>query len=78
MEAHDWIPLVGVGLALAAGLAAMIRYVDTQLSDKISIGEYDRRHEDLERRLRNVERWQDRVNGRLIGDSVRGLRDEKD
>lgn len=38
--------------------------VDKELGDKVSIGEYTRRHEDLEKRLRLIERWQDHANGR--------------
>lgn len=38
--------------------------VDRQLNDKVSIGEYGRRHDDLEKRIRNIERWQDHANGR--------------
>lgn len=38
--------------------------VDRKLGDKISIGEYNRRHEDVERRIRALERWQDHANGR--------------
>ena len=37
--------------------------VDRQLSDKISIGEYNRRHEDMEARVRRVERRLDFRNG---------------
>lgn len=38
--------------------------VDRLLSDKLSIGEYNRRHDDLEKRIRLIERWQDHANGR--------------
>ena len=38
--------------------------VDKEMADKISIGEFNRRLEDLERRIRLVERWQDHANGR--------------
>lgn len=38
--------------------------VDNQLNDKISVGEYTRRHEDMEKRIREIERWQDHANGR--------------
>lgn len=50
--------------SLKLDIAGRTSDVDRQLSDKMSIGEYSRRHEDLEKRIRLIERWQDHANGR--------------
>lgn len=75
-----WIAFGLLVVAILTALAALTRYVvgvlrefDKQLGDKLSIGEYTRRHEELERvirviieqRLRAVERWQDQLNGQI-------------
>jgi hypothetical protein len=88
-----WIALGGVFLAFVSMLVGAVRYFDNQifalkdlindnkdlLGDKISIGEYTRRHEDLERRVRIVERWQDHRNGMYYGqDYTSRKEDEKD
>lgn len=49
---------------LKLDIAKRVAQVDKELSDKVSVGEYNRRHEDLERRTRAIERWQDHANGR--------------
>lgn len=71
MDAHDWIEFAILGVAVAGGLIGIVRYVDAQvahmliqLTDKMSLGEYQRRHDELEKRVRAIERWQDHANGR--------------
>lgn len=74
---HDtiWVTFAGLVLAFTTALVSAVRYFYRELSDKVSVGEYSRRHEDLERELRNyidasekrirrIERWQDVANGR--------------
>jgi cytochrome c biogenesis factor len=75
-----WVAFGLLVVAILAALGALIRYVvsvlrdvDKRLDDKLSVGEFTRRHEDLERalrvnyeqRLRSVERWQDQLNGEI-------------
>lgn len=64
MEPHDWISSGALVIAAVGGLAGVVRYLDKQLADKLSIGEFSRRYEDLEKRVRAIERWQDHANGR--------------
>lgn len=63
MDVDVWVRFGLFALSVGGVLVAIVRYFDKQIADKISIGEYDRRHEDLERRLREVEKWQARANG---------------
>lgn len=49
--------------AMKLKIADRVSSVDRELADKLSIGEYNRRHEDLEKRIRVIERRMDYRNG---------------
>jgi type VI protein secretion system component VasK len=69
-----WLELLALFLTYTASVISAVAWVTGHLNDKISLGEYNRRHKDLEdvtsqrfdrqdKRLRELERWQDLHNG---------------